>query len=61
MSPKNVVTIVLLIVPYFLWFYAIWSANISHFVADNQAVSLMALGGAVAMIGGALFLSEVSD
>jgi len=61
MTPKRVVILVLLIIPYFLWLYAIWHANGSHFVADNMAVSLMALGGAVAMTGGALLLSEVTD
>jgi hypothetical protein len=60
-SGKNVVVILLLVVSSFFWAYAIWHADVSHFVADNEAVSLMALGGAIAMIGGALYLSEVTD
>lgn len=61
MSVKNLLIILLLVAPFPLWLYAIWSADIAHFVADNEAVSLMALGGAVAMVGGALFLSEATD
>ncbi|MDA4124465.1 MAG: hypothetical protein OK438_03335 [Thaumarchaeota archaeon] len=60
-SAKNLLIILLLVVPFFFWIYAIWHADISQFVADNEAVSLMALGGAIAMIGGALFLSEITD
>jgi hypothetical protein len=60
-SLKNAVIILLLVVPFFFWTYAIWHADMSHFVADNEAVSLMALGGAIAMIGGALILSEITD
>lgn len=51
----------LLILPGIVWLYAIWHANTMHFLEDNSDVSLMALSGAVAMIAGALFLSEVTD
>lgn len=58
---KNIVTVVMLIVPIFMWSSAIWHANVVRFVADNQDVALMALGGGVGMIAGALIISEVTD
>lgn len=58
---KTVLILMLLILPGIVWLYAIWHANTMHFLEDNSDVSLMALSGAVAMIAGALFLSEVTD
>jgi hypothetical protein len=60
-AAKSALIVALLVVAAFMWMYAIWHANIIHFVEDNGDVSLMALGGGLGMVAGALFISEMTD
>jgi uncharacterized membrane protein HdeD (DUF308 family) len=48
----------ILIIPFFFWFTAIWSASSAGFFEDANAVQIMVLGGAISMIAGIVLIVD---
>jgi hypothetical protein len=54
MNPRKIVFIVMLLIAFVLWLTSISMAVKSGFFENELALQLMILGGAVAMVGGAV-------
>ncbi len=51
---KYYIALGVFVIPWFFWFFALFHASNSHFTEDELALQVIVLGGAIAMVSGAI-------